>query len=389
MPNLISFAKLVVFLVLLSASSAFATPEFARRYKLKSCNTCHTVMPKLNERGMDFLNRGYRPDPELNLTREETLPLALWLTGRADHRIAKSAVDEKVFLNKIEILASDSIGEEFNYFVEWRALSLETRSDGSLRDRSGRFEDLWLAWMPDDRWSVTVGQFRPIQQVEPGRKISLSTPTIFSSGLAGKKDDNARLTSLRRFSTGSRSPAVSIGYQSVLSDDNAADGLFHNVTFAFPGEVSVPLSAQARIEASNEFESTLKGVVLETYYRDGLNSVGVHSFVGDNRWMAALVGEANVGDVFLLGGVALDHVDGLEDKLRGSLGVEYLPQLEDTEWRPGLGFRVDSVEGSKPAYVPYVVLSGPNTDGFSSLLQLEYFGQRSNERLRLDWSLFF
>jgi hypothetical protein len=378
-----------ILLFLLTSSPILATPEFGRRYNVNSCVTCHTVVPKLNERGYDFLARGYRPDPELNLEREETFPLSVWLAGRADHRIGKPKVDEKVFFNKIELIAGDSIGDQLNYFVEWRALSLETRSDGSLKDRSGRFEDLWLSWMPDEHWTITAGQFRPLQQIEPGRKISLSTPAIFSTSLPGEKDpNNSRLTSLRKFSTSSRSPALSVGYQSVFGD-NAADGLFHAVTLTFPGEISVPLTPEARVEASHEFESSLKGVVMETYYRKGLNSVGVHGFVGDNRWMAALVGEANAGDVFFLGGVGLDHLDGRDDRWRASLGLEYLPQFEESAWRPGVGFRVDTVQQAKPAYVPYLVLSGPNDGNLSSLLQLEYYAQSRNERLRLDWSIFF
>ncbi len=367
---------------------AFATPEFGRRYKVKSCNTCHTVVPKLNERGYDFLARGYRPDPALDMERESTIPLSVWLAGRADHRISEQNVEPKVFLDKVELISGDSLGEKLNYFIEWRALSLEMASDGSLTDRSGRFEDLWVSWMIDDRWTLTAGQFRPLQQVEPGRKIALSTPAIFSSGLPGEDDGNKRLTSLRSFSTDGRSPAVSLGFQSVVKE-RPADGLFHAVTVAFPGEISVPLTEAARVNASNEFESTPKGVVLETYYRDGLNSIGVHGFVGDERWMASLVGEYNTGDIFFLGGVGIDHVNGRDDKLRSSLGVEYLPQLEHSDWRPGVGFRLDAVQGEKPAYVPYFVLGAPNDRRVNSLLQLEYFAKSRRERLRLDWSIFF
>ena len=375
-----------LFLFVHIASPAAATPEFGRRFKVKSCNTCHTVVPKLNERGYDFLARGYRPDPELNLERQSTYPFSVWLAGRSDHRIKKDV--NKALFNKIEFVAGDSLGDTLNYFIEWRALSLSVNSDGTVKDRSGRFEDLWLSWQPDSRWTITAGQFRPLQQIEPGRKLSQSTPALFSTSLPGKKDSNGRLSSLRSFSTSSRSPAISIGYQSILSE-RAADGLFHAATLTFPGEFSVPLSHDARIFASNEFESTPKGVVLETFYRRGLNSVGVHGFIGDKRWMAALAGEVNSGDFFFLGGVGLDHLDGRDDRMRGSLAVEYLPEFEESEWRPGLGFRVDSVDRQKPAYVPYIVLGGPNDADLNSLLQLEYFAQRDNERVRLDWSLFF
>ena len=42
-------------------STADAFPYFARRYDV-GCHTCHSVVPKLNETGLLFRERGYRMD---------------------------------------------------------------------------------------------------------------------------------------------------------------------------------------------------------------------------------------------------------------------------------------------------------------------------------------
>ena len=72
-------------------------------------------------------------------------------------------------------------------------------------------------------------------------------------------------------------------------------------------------------------------------------------------------------------------------------GVVAFLSAKDIPGKNQFGFRVEDVtaDGKAPAYVPYVVLAGPNAEEWSSLLQLEYFGRAGDERLRLDFSLFF
>ncbi len=366
-----------------------ATPEFARRYQV-NCNTCHTVAPKLNERGMDFWARGYRPDPSLNMEEVDTVALSVWLSQYQDRRLTKDINNN--YFGKVELIAGGTIGDDWNYFIEWRPLSLETRSDGTLRDRSGRFEDLQFTKKIDDRWSMTIGQYRPLFQVDAGRKLSQSTNVLYDLSLAGDKSKNSRISSLRDFSTNGRSPGISFSYQSIQGE-LSSDGLFHQITLPFPGEFSIPLTTLAQTEASFAFEPTPKGVVMETYYRKGLNSIGAHTFIDHNRWLATMVGEYHLDDLYLTAGIGFD--DRTDDhspmRVRSSLEIEYLPSMFDDEYRPGVGFRIENVSHSgKPVIlVPYIVLGSPNFEEFSSLLQLEYRVERGAERLRLDYSLFF
>ena len=55
----------------------------------------------------------------------------------------------------------------------------------------------------------------------------------------------------------------------------------------WPGEFSIPLTDEARENASFELEARPKGVFLESYYRRALNTVGLHAFVGDDRRQGA------------------------------------------------------------------------------------------------------
>ncbi len=61
--------------LLLGAPFAEAIPAFARKYQT-SCQTCHTVFPKLNAHGMAFRLRGYRmPEETEELIKEKPVSL--------------------------------------------------------------------------------------------------------------------------------------------------------------------------------------------------------------------------------------------------------------------------------------------------------------------------
>lgn len=373
----------------LTTSSANALPQFSRMYQT-SCNTCHTVVPRLNLTGMDFLARGYRPAPELKRKKHAVFPIGLWLSGRADDQISKH--ESATYFNKAEILLADSVGSNFNYMVEWRVQDLDAQSNGSLRDRSGRFEDAWMSWQLSSRLTFTMGQYRPLGQVEAGRKISISTPAIFDTSVAGG-GRTARLRAVDTFSPNTRSPGFTIGYQSIggRMNDLAMNGLFHQVTLPFVGELSLPLNQNARQYASFELEPRIRGVVLETWYRHNYSSIGVHGFIDTNRYLANLVAQTNRGDLYVTGGVGFAKSNGQQARMTSTLEMEYLPTLPDGRFRPGFGLRIDNVShnGTKPAFVPYLVLSTPNTKNFSSLIQIEYLKQAGHDRFRVDVSALF
>ena len=317
-----------------------------------------------------------------------TLPFAVWLTGSHEDQDPKG-FSETLF-PKVEIISGGPLGDYLSYFVEWRTVSRGTRSDGSIKDRSGRFEDAFINWKIDERSSLTLGQYRALNQVDVSRRLSISEPALFSTSLPGKPSSDTRIGSLRAFSPAGRSPGLTYSFQSIQGE-SPSDGLFHFVTVPFPGELSIPLTSKARDEASFELRGEPKGVFLETFYRKGLNSIGLHSFIGDDRWLATGVGTLHFDNFYLTGGAGVDDRRDGSPRIRSSLEMEYLYARDiDDLFRPGVGFRVEHVsnDGRDPAYIPYIVLTGPNKD-YTFLLQIQYRAQEDNEGFFIHFSLLF
>jgi len=375
----------VVVGVFATAQEAQAIPYFARKHNLR-CTTCHVLPPKLNTFGEEFLARGYRLSREQAGPVTGTVPFAAWISGRYEENFSKDFGE--VFLNKVELISGGPIGDlPLTYFVEWRLVSLETRNDGSLRDRSGRFEDIFVNIEIDERNTFTIGQYRALEQVDVSRRLSPSEPALFSTSLAGSPAASQRIQSLRAFSPSGRSPGFTYELQSILGE-RASDGLFHAVTVPFPGEISIPLTPEAQDEASFELEGKPKGVFLETFYRQSLNSVGVHAFIGSGRWQVQGVGTLNYKEFYATGGVGVDERDGTT-RVRYSVEAEYVPIFSDV-FRPALGFRVEQITNAdrEPAFIPYVALSGPNTS-FTFLLNIQYRAQKDDDALVIELGTVF
>jgi len=121
-------------------------PHSARRFDLR-CAACHLSPPKLDEYGEEFVRRNYRlPDPADREERWTPPPLAIWVSSRADLQ------PDPADLTKDEGLPEPGRDHQrvpallpwLSCVVEWRPVRFELRADGTLRDRSGRFEDLLL-----------------------------------------------------------------------------------------------------------------------------------------------------------------------------------------------------------------------------------------------------
>lgn len=354
----------------------------------RSCIDCHSITPKLNVAGESFIANGYRLPDSVAGKGQPAVPISAWFTGRFEDK--QSNVDHNdVFIPKVELISGGPISDlPMSYFVEWRIVSLGTRNDGTLRDRGGRFEDAFLNWQMNDAFALRVGQFRALNQVDISRRLSVSEPAIFSSSLPGDPATSGRITSLRGFSPSGRSPGFALEYQSIPGK-RASDGLFHHVTLPFVGELSAPLSEEARREASFELQGPPKGVFLETFYRKGLSSIGAHAFLDDDRWLLTGVGTYNYRDLYLTGGVGVDNTDTRPSRGRYSMQLEYLPEFHD-KYRPGAGFRVEHIsnDGRPTRFIPYLLLSGPNQKA-NFWLQLEYRIESNNNAVFLDLSAAF
>jgi hypothetical protein len=368
------------------APRAEATPQFARSTG-RSCVSCHIAPPKLNQWGEAFRARGYRLPNDEQL--KPTVPLAVWLTGRHEERSPGDL--EKSYVHRVELISGGPLWDlPLSYFVEWRVVSLDLRTNGTLRDRGGRFEDALINWEINDSNTFTFGQFRSLNQYDVSLRLSVSEPVIFSGSLAGPRSPNSRIQALRAFAPSGRSPGATYTFRSI-GGPLPSDGLFHFVNVPFVGELSLPLSEEARREASFELEGPAKGVFLETFYRRGLNSIGAHAFFGENeRRLFTGVGRFNYDDFYATAAAGIDDAAGRRSRGRFSIEAEYLPSYFD-RIRPGIGFRIEQITHAQrdPAYIPYFVLTGPNTKYFTLLLQIEGRFQADTRGLFIDLSAIF
>ena len=358
----------------------------------------------LNAEGMDFWQRGYRLDPEEGGEKYSTFPFAMWATARQEDQPDRNFGEG--YLNRVEFISGGAIPipgyvqDTLSYFIEWRAISLESRGNGTLRDRSGRFEDAYLNWQPfadTSRIQFTFGQFRSLQQVDVSRRLNQSEPAVFSTSLPGDPvPGNARVTGLRAFSPSGRQPGIMLQYQ-LLAGESAADGLFLSAVLPWVGEWSLPITPEAHREASFVSQGPPKGGFLEAYYRQDLSSLGAHGFIDDDRWLFTMVGVLNyqgsvlTEDIFLTLAYGWDDTQLTAERRRSMLEVLYLPPLVANDWlRGGVGFRAERITGpgTFPAYIPYFVLSGPN-EFYTFLAQLEYRLQENSNVFFLDISAIF
>lgn len=333
-------ATVVAVLYLGAAGPAEAIPYFARQYDV-GCQTCHSVVPKLNETGLSFRARGYRLPATLQRESNPTIPVAVWLGARYENRTSADA--DSAFVDKVEVISGGQIVDRLSYFVEWRTVSFGLNDDESLSDRSGRFEDAFVTLDLTGGLGLTVGQFRLFNQFDNSLKLSASDPVAIGSGVPGERASTGRLTGLRGFSPASRSPAVMLTWHRADSRPgaSAADGWYVHGSVPFPGELSLPLSDEARDRASFELELEPKGVYLESYYRRGLSSFGGAAFLDDGRQLYTGLASFDPGPWNSTVALSAGVVDGDADRrlswwneVQPIDGVALGARVDDTSFGP-------------------------------------------------------
>ncbi|MGQ0714779.1 MAG: hypothetical protein ACT4PJ_13770 [Gemmatimonadaceae bacterium] len=356
-------------------AAAGEIPYFARRYGV-ACSQCHVAPPKLNAFGEEFIARGYEMP---GLTPRATWPFAIWASGRSESLpLPPGAADDvRAYLNRVELISGGKVVAPWlSYFVEWRPVSQEARSDGTLRDRAGRFEDLFVT-ATAGRAELTIGQFRQIAQVDVSRRLGLSEPLVLSASLPGAAGGTSREVSLRAFSPAGRSPALRASWNQPMANEwrwTTSLGL------PVAGELSIPLTREARREASNEVEWRSKGIVVESYARRGLTSLGAHAFYDDSRrYLVHAVASGSRGPLHAtaLAGAARTGTPVLG---RWSVEAEYLPS-----YYVGIGGRVEdrASDGADVAYIPYLNAHFPGTS-YTFRITLERRLQRGRNATFLE-----
>jgi hypothetical protein len=364
---------------------ADSIPYFARKYGV-SCGECHVAPPKLNAAGQEFVNRGYRRGQG---SARRTWPFALWLSGRTESVPATATVSEEAvsYLNRVELISGGPLTPWLSYFVEWRALSKEARGNGTLRDRSGRFEDLFLT-AGGERIEVMAGQFRQLAQVDVSQRLGINEPLLLSASLAGRAGGSAREQSLRGFAPAARSPSIRVAWRQAVGSGTTWTT---SAALPLPGEFSIPLSDSARVEASNEIEWDAKGVIVESFVRRGLLSLGGHVFYDNaERYLVNVLATTSHGPLHTTGmlGVTKRAAPGRSER---DLFGQWSAQAEYAPHRLfAVGGRAEdrAADGAGPAFLPYVNVHFPGTT-YTLRLTVEQRFQRSREAIFVELATIF
>lgn len=370
----LTLSMVFLFFAVYFPQPAGATAYFARKYDTQ-CGTCHVIPPKLNRTGEQFLANGYK-FADGTVPARKTLPFSVWTTWRGE--VDQGRDRGRGFPNRVELIFSGPIGKSrASYFIEWLPVSQQRNAANQRVQRHGRFEDLFVS-LPVHRSFVTVGQFRPLTQVDVSRRLSLSEPLAFSTGVAGPPALSSRLTGLRTFSASGRSPAVRFSHQ--WAGRRSSDGLQVMATVPFAGEFVIPLTAEVHRTQGFEFEARPKGVFLESFYRRGLSSIGAHAFLGDERRLFGLVAVGNRGPFFSTLALVRARERTGETDTRVSWENEVIP----LRWL-AVGLRLDDRTGiNRPvAIIPHVNVMFPLTS-YMLRFTVEHRHQSANRQWLLE-----
>jgi hypothetical protein len=149
--------------LLLGASRAEAIPAFARKYET-SCQTCHTVFPKLNAFGVAFRLNGYRmPKETEDMVKEKQIslgapaykklwPNAIWPGAISSH--VPLAVNIKLAEVNTSSLADDGTTTKTNEFQFPQEANLF--AGGTLGDHVSFFSELTFGQEPDGSVSTEL-----------------------------------------------------------------------------------------------------------------------------------------------------------------------------------------------------------------------------------------
>jgi hypothetical protein len=122
----VSAAALCVAAVLATGRPAAAIPYFASEYQVK-CQKCHTVIPRLNEFGREFMDHGYAMP---GATPLKVFPISgkvnLVYSSNPDPGFPKAMVDE------VELYLAGKPSPRTNYFVE--QYIVDGGAPGNLRE---------------------------------------------------------------------------------------------------------------------------------------------------------------------------------------------------------------------------------------------------------------
>ncbi len=325
-----SFRLVVVYFSVLfaisvaSVMSANATPQFARETKMP-CGACHSYVPRLNEMGQRYYNNGFRLQ---GMKKEPTHPF--WAQLAATGVTPSDGNRLTIKWSDTALASGGSIdGLNLLYRLMWRPISHDI--------------ELYGIYQISENLVLSAGKIPMISQFDPELELSSISPVALAPAASGGETPFAPTgTALALRIVGSTQSAMPYG-----------DGWKLTATVPFSNERGDNAGA-GRLD---DFETSPKGLFLEAYRRQGVNSFGVNAFFGrDGRRYQGLVLQREFGSLYFEGSAGYSVTsDGSTNAY--SLGFDWIPRPDRA-----MGLRVDSQAG-RTSFVPFAsfLLGGNET----------------------------
>lgn len=283
-----SLGRWLVAVVLLAAGGpGEALPKFAREYGV-TCETCHSVAPRLTPFGLAFQANHYNW-PGGSAPRSKAGTQASLISGLATFSQEDNRTDGKstAAFRALELFAADGfrVGGERRggYFVN--GVAATTSSDEHVGNLAKAFVALPIVGRRG-QWALAAGQFTPLTyQWDANNQLTESSPAALAEGLEA-------------FSLADPIPGVRAEFFD-RRGSGTADGNYLAVGVPFAGQLA--LNRHARLGGA-------RGVFAHAFHRQGWSTVGAFGYANGGNRLAGVIGTyALRPNLYLLGVGSLGH----------------------------------------------------------------------------------
>jgi hypothetical protein len=281
--------SLLAVVLLMSGGPSEALPKFAREYGV-SCQTCHSVAPRLTPFGLAFQANHYNW-PGGSAPGTKTGSPASLISGLATFSQENSRTDGKntTAFRSLELFAADGFrvgGDRHGgFFVN--GVAATTSADEHAGDLAKAFVALPIVGRRG-QWALTAGQFTPLTyQWDANNQLTESSPAALAEGLEA-------------FSLADPVPGVRAEFFD-RRGEGTADGNYLTVGVPFGGQLA--LNRHARLSGA-------RGAFVHAFHRHGWSTVGAFGYTHAGNHLAGVIGTyALRPNLYLLGVGSIGNED--------------------------------------------------------------------------------
>jgi hypothetical protein len=297
-------------------ASALATPQFARDTKM-TCGACHTHVPRLNSFGQSFYSGGFR----VGSTKLRMAEL-VWIQATSETSAGSAMRPTHTFEDSA--IASGGVIGKTTYHLMYFPISQDVEA--------------YAIHPLTQRVSLSTGTISPISQFDPELEFSF---------------EGAAVLAPEEFLDNEEISPFQLG-EGVLAG-RAVFGQISGLPYGEGWNVAATVPLSNGMEDIRGFAwAQPKGVLVEAYRRNGLNTVGVNYFTGRSRRFAAVLAQHKLGRFFFQAGAGLGRFQEVDVRAY-SFAVDWSPRFSDS-----VGARVDVFQdrSSVTGFLSHIVGGG-------------------------------